>query len=66
VYKAAKYKAPAPLELVVWTMAETFGWTLEYIDSLPLKRLHEWIAIQDGRAKAMPQPGGKTARKGRR
>jgi len=30
-------------------MAERFGWTLEYIDSLPLSRLHEFIQIEDGK-----------------
>jgi len=35
-----------------WNLAEKFGWTLEYIDSLPLSRLHEFMQIQDGRYKA--------------
>jgi len=33
-------------------MAERFGWTLDYIDSLPLAELHQFIQIQDGRSKA--------------
>jgi hypothetical protein len=33
-------------------MAERFGWTLEYIDGLPLARLHEWSQIEDARVKA--------------
>jgi hypothetical protein len=33
-------------------MAEVFGWTLDYIDSLPLAKLHEWAAICEGKAKA--------------
>jgi len=33
-------------------MAEQFGWTLEYIDSLPMSRIAEYMQIQDGRVKA--------------
>lgn len=33
-------------------MAERFGWTLEYIDSLPLSRLHEFLQIEDGKRAA--------------
>jgi hypothetical protein len=43
------------MELVEWTLAERMGWTLEYIDSLPLHRVHEWIQIEDGKAKARPK-----------
>lgn len=41
-----------PLELIRWTMAERFGWSLEYIDHLPLAKLQEYLQIQDGRSKA--------------
>jgi hypothetical protein len=40
------------MELTVWNMAERFGWTLEYIDGLPLAKLHEFIKIEDARNKA--------------
>ena len=33
-------------------MAETFGWTLEYIDGLPLAELQRYLQVQDGKAKA--------------
>jgi len=33
-------------------MAEKFGWTLEYIDSLPMSRILEYMQIEDGRYKA--------------
>jgi hypothetical protein len=33
-------------------MAETFGWTLDYIDGLSLSELYEYLQIQDARAKA--------------
>ena len=39
---------PAPLEYTVWQLAERFGWTLEYVESLPLGRLAEFYQIQDG------------------
>lgn len=41
-----------PDELIEWTLAEKFGWTLEYIAELPEARIMEWYAIQDGRAHA--------------
>lgn len=33
-------------------MAEQFGWTLEYIDDLTVADIHEWIQIEDGKARA--------------
>jgi len=42
----------APMELLRWQMAERFGWTLEYIDSLLLRDLQEWLQIADAQAKA--------------
>ncbi|MFA5150975.1 MAG: hypothetical protein WC554_00300 [Clostridia bacterium] len=33
-------------------MAERFGWTLEYIDSLPMAKLHEYLQIEDGKMHA--------------
>lgn len=46
---------PAPLEMIRWQMAETFGWTLDYIDSLSVGQMHEWLAIQDARASIAAQ-----------
>jgi hypothetical protein len=40
------------MEVVMWRLVEETGWTLDYIDSLPLEKLHEWLSIQDGQAKA--------------
>lgn len=42
-----------PTELLVWTLAERFGWTLEYIEGLPITRIHELIQVDEGRNKAM-------------
>lgn len=42
----------APHELLRWQMAEKFGWTLDYIDSLSVATLHEYLQIQDGLAHA--------------
>jgi hypothetical protein len=36
-------------------MAERFHWTLEYIEALPLSRLHEWQQIRDGREKGQAE-----------
>jgi hypothetical protein len=33
---------------VRWELAEKFGWTLEYIDSLSMETLHEYLQIQAG------------------
>ena len=35
-------------EQVRWQIAEKFGWTLEYIDSLALSDVHEYLQVQDG------------------
>jgi len=39
---------------VRWTLAERTGWTLEYIDALPLDTVHEamsvWSWINKGQA----------------
>lgn len=58
VYLHLKRGEPAPYELIVWEMAKEFGWTLEYIGSLPLARLHEYQQIIDGREKALHPPKG--------
>jgi len=49
---AFKWGEDAPLEVIRWQMAERFGWTLEYVDALKLKDLHEYLQIDDGRTKA--------------
>lgn len=49
---ALRYGESAPVELTIWRMAEVFGWTLDYINSLPLAKLQEWAAFEDGKAKA--------------
>ena len=47
-----KYGEDAPFELVRWQMAERFGWTLEYIDSLPIGEVHQMMQVDHGRVKA--------------
>ena len=73
-----KHIGPAPVfELMRWSMAERFGWTLDYIDSLSMADIHEFFQIEDGRAKAdaekkpkkPPSPGPRSRtlrRRGRR
>jgi hypothetical protein len=63
VWKSIKYHGPPPPALIRWTLAERFGWTLEYIDSLPIPDLFEFFAIEEGREKARPAP---TPQKGRK
>lgn len=52
VYKHLKFNAPAPGRYVEWLLAERTGWTLDYIESLPLAVFHEWLQIMDARGKA--------------
>jgi hypothetical protein len=33
-------------------LAERFGWTLEYVDALPLDTLHEYLQVLAGRGAA--------------
>ena len=51
-------------------MAEHFHWTLEYVEALPLSRLHEWTQITDGRSKGIAEARRREAflhgKKGRR
>jgi hypothetical protein len=35
-----------------WALAERFGWTLDYIDSLSVADWHELIQVDDGKKKA--------------
>lgn len=43
---------PPPWELIRWTIAERFGWTLDAVDSLSMADYHELIQVDDGKAKA--------------
>lgn len=52
MYLAIAHGAPAPLEFIIWSMAERFSWPLEYVEALPMSRLHEWEQILDGKQKA--------------
>lgn len=53
--------APAPQELIIWDIAERFGWTLDYIDGLSLARLHEYLQIADAKGKARDWYGRKNS-----
>jgi hypothetical protein len=41
-----------PDEAMRWHLAEKFGWTLDYIDSLSLQDLIQYESICDGKAHA--------------
>lgn len=49
---AIKWGEPAPFELLIWNLAEKFGWTIDYIESLPMSRIYEYLQVQEGKAKA--------------
>lgn len=44
-------ESPAPVELLRWQIAERYGWSLEYIDNLSMADIHEYLQIQDAKAK---------------
>ena len=48
----AGWSQEGPLAYLEWEIAQATGWTLEYIDALPVGRLREWQALKDARAKA--------------
>jgi hypothetical protein len=41
-----------PFEYFRWEMAGDFGWTLEYVDSLSMADMQEWLAVRDGKMNA--------------
>lgn len=41
-----------PIEKFRWELVEKFGWTLDVIDALEMKDLHEYLQVQDGIAKS--------------
>jgi hypothetical protein len=57
-----KFKKPPPPELIRWSLAERFGWTLDYIDSLSLADLFEFFQIESGREQARPMTKGNKLR----
>ena len=48
----AAWGKPVPIDVILWRLVERTGWTWDYINSLPLAMLHDWLSIQDGNAKA--------------
>ncbi len=44
-------------EYWTWNLVEKTGWTLEYIDALPIERIHNWMLIRDAEAKAKETHG---------
>ena len=40
-----------PLQAVRWFLAERYGWTLSYIDTLTFDDLHEEAAVQNAKHK---------------
>jgi hypothetical protein len=48
-----KVGAPAPPELLVWSILEKFPtWTIEYVENTSMKHIHEFLQIKDAKAKA--------------
>lgn len=41
-----------PWEYWRWEIIGETGWTLDYVDALPVGDFVEWLQVRDGRAKA--------------
>ena len=63
---AAVWGEQVPDELIVWEMAEAFGWPIEYILNLPEARWREWFAVKAGRNMARNSIIGKGRTDGKR
>jgi hypothetical protein len=63
--KKTEERQGLPFAYFRWLFAELFGWTLEYIDTISISDLHEWIQITDGKNKAIESRKNR-APKGRR
>jgi hypothetical protein len=40
-----------PWEFYRWRLAEQYGWTLGEVDALSMGDIHEWMQIEDAKAK---------------
>ena len=47
------------MELIRWTLAERFGWTLPQVDALSMSDLAEFYQVEDGRAKSRDKKNGR-------
>lgn len=47
-----KFGEPMPDEYLRWLIVRETGWTLEQVDSLSIKDLHEFLQVRDVMAKA--------------
>ena len=52
MFECIAFKSSAPNELLLWNMAERFGWTLDYVRSVNMSDINDYIQITDGKAKA--------------
>jgi len=49
VYMGLVWGEAIPDEYIIWEMAEQFGWSLEYIQTLPEARWREWLEVKRGK-----------------
>jgi hypothetical protein len=52
VYLHLATDKPAPVEYLKWELIRQTGWTLEYIERLPMARWQEWLQVEDGKIHA--------------
>jgi hypothetical protein len=56
---ASAFGGSVPHDVLIWDIVEATGWTMEYIYSLPLETIYQWMSIRDGRSKAAGRKGKK-------
>lgn len=52
MYLHLAWNNPAPWDYIVWQLVRATGWTLDYAESLPLTRIHEWLQIIEAENRA--------------
>ena len=52
IYTALRFGAIMPDEYWQWKLCMATGWSLEYVDALPLDKVHEWLQLLDAEVKA--------------
>ena len=52
MFKTKEITTDEYLDVIKWKMVRKTGWTIDYIDSLPLGRLYRFVQIDDGLTKA--------------
>jgi len=49
---ALAFNDELPTKAIIWSMAEKFGWSIEYIKGMNLADIQDYLQIEHGRNKA--------------